>query len=110
MGMKVCKLVKLTKKDDKGEYVVTGTEGHIVARKRTVVSEETVAEFKDNAKSTGLLYIVNEAETKKRDKVVEKEVATSRGLEKKSDGLKEEEPEEEPEEELEEEPEEKTTL
>jgi hypothetical protein len=67
MGMKVCKLVRLTKKDDKGLYDQKSKEGMHVVRKRAVVSEESVNETVENCATTGLLYIVDEKATTARD-------------------------------------------
>lgn len=73
--MKVCELVRLTKKVKEGDDIVfqNSKEGRISVRKRAIVSEETVKESEANYKSTGLIYVVNVAETTKRDKIVAKE-------------------------------------
>lgn len=75
MSMKVCELVRLTKKVKKGDDIVfqNSKEGRISMRKRVVVSEETVKESEDTYESTGLLYVVNQAATAARDKIVAKE-------------------------------------
>jgi hypothetical protein len=79
MGMKVCKLVRLTNKGAEGKFLKTG-EGQITERKKAVISEETVKEFEDTCETSGLLYIVNEKLTKQRDAIVDKEVSESRVL------------------------------
>lgn len=70
--MKVCKLVRLTKKDEKGNFV-NNREGRITIRNKAVVSDESVKETEGNYETTGLLYIVDEAKTKERNKIVEAE-------------------------------------
>lgn len=72
MGMKVCKLVRLTQKDTKGNYI-NGKEGNITVRERAIVSEESIAETESNYKSSGLLYVVDEKATAKREKELEVE-------------------------------------
>ena len=72
--MKVCKLVRLTKKNEKGEFV-NGKDGVIPVRKRAVVSKETVEETQENYHLTGLLYIIDEKATAERDAIVEAEQA-----------------------------------
>ena len=78
MGMKVCKLVRLTQKNEDGEFV-KGKEGVITVRNRAVVSEESVTETENNYKLSGLLYIVDEKATAKRDKDVEAGVSDDAG-------------------------------
>jgi hypothetical protein len=80
MGMKVCKLVRLTSKDSEGLYV-NGKEGKVTLRNRVVVSEDSVKEYEDNYGTSGLLYIVDEKATAKRDAEVEAEVKAARGIE-----------------------------
>lgn len=82
MGMKVCKLVRLTQKDEKGNFANT-KEGKITLRKKVVISEESVKETEDNFKSTGLLYIVDETATAARDKMVDAEIEAARNTEAK---------------------------
>lgn len=80
MAMKVCKLVRLTKKDSEGNYVYSAKskEGQIEVRKRVIVDEATVAESDANFQSSGLLYVVDEKATAERDDLVEAEVEASR--------------------------------
>jgi hypothetical protein len=78
MGMKVCKLVRLTKKDEKGNFDATSKEGQIIVRKKAVVSEDSITETEDNCGTTGLLYIVDKAATAERNQLVELEIANSR--------------------------------
>lgn len=85
--MKVCKLVRLTNKDEKGQFV-NGKEGRITLRNRAVVSEESVKETEENFQTTGLLYLVDAKATAERDADVEAEVNEARGIsvdEKKAD-------------------------
>ena len=77
--MKVCKLVRLTNKDDKGQFV-NGKEGKITVRNRVIVSEESVAETEENYPTTGILYIVDAKATAERDAGVEAEVNEARGI------------------------------
>jgi len=77
MGMKVCKLVRLTTKDDKGNFV-NSKEGRVTIRKRAIIAQESVVETEENYKNTGLLYIVDEKATAERDELVDKEVQESR--------------------------------
>ena len=90
MVMKVCELVRLTKKDVDGNFE-KGKEGRITVRNRVVVSEESVAEFEGNYKSTGLLYIVDAEATSERDAQVEDEVSELRGTKGFMQGLEEQE-------------------
>lgn len=73
--MKVCKLVRLLKKDAAGEYV-NEKNTVTVLRKRVVVDIDSVEESEANYKTSGLLYIVDEGETKKRNAIVEAESNT----------------------------------
>lgn len=77
--MKVCKLVRLTNKDEKGQFV-NSKEGRITLRNRVIVSEESVKETEDNFATTGLLYIVDAKATSERDADVEAEVNEARGI------------------------------
>ena len=80
MGMKVCKHVRLTKKNDKGEFEIgTKGEGQITIRTKVVVDESSVKESEDNYKNTGLLYVVDVKATAERDELVAKELEESRG-------------------------------
>lgn len=79
MGMKVAKLVRLTNKDEKGNFVSKG-EGKITLRKRVVIDESSVKETEENHGISGLLYIVDETATKARDKEVEAEVNAVRNI------------------------------
>lgn len=76
MAMKVCKLVRLTQKDDKGEFIEK-KEGSITVRNRAIVSEESVKESEETYKMSGLLYKVDENATAKRDKEIESGVPTT---------------------------------
>lgn len=78
MGMKVCKLVQLSKKNDKGLFDKKSEEGRIVHRKRVIVSEESVKETEDNCGTTGMLYVVNEKATAARDAEVDAENVASK--------------------------------
>jgi hypothetical protein len=78
MEMKVCKLVRLTKRNADGTEFAKDKEGQIILRKKVVVSEETIEEYETNYKTSGLLYIVDEAKTKQRNKTVAVEVEASR--------------------------------
>lgn len=77
--MKVCKLVRLTNKDEKGQFV-NSKEGKITMRNRVVVSEESVAETEENYPTTGILYVVDAKATAERDAEVEAEVNEARGI------------------------------
>lgn len=77
--MKVCKLVRLTNKDEKGQFV-NSKEGRITLRNRVVVSEDSVKETEDNFTTTGLLYLVDAKATAERDADVEAEVNEARGI------------------------------
>jgi predicted nucleic acid-binding Zn-ribbon protein len=72
--MKVCKLVRLTSKDPETGKFVKGEKGsQVTLRTRTVVPESTVEESESNCGKTGLLYIVDEKATAKRNAIVEAE-------------------------------------
>lgn len=78
MAIKVCKLVRLAKKNSKGLFV-KDKEGQIIVRSRILVPDEEVAEKEANYGDTGLLYIVDEEATAERNAlkspvVVEEEV------------------------------------
>ena len=90
MGMKVCKLVRLTKKDADGKFT-KGKEGQITLRKKVVVPQESVDEFDANFESTGIVYLVDEKATEERDAIVEAEVSESRGTNVFMQGLEEQE-------------------
>lgn len=77
--MKVCKLVRLTNKDEKGQFV-NGKEGRITLRSRVVISEDSVKETEENYPTTGLLYVVDTKATSERDADVEAEVNEARGF------------------------------
>lgn len=79
MGMKVCKLVRLTVKGNDGLYV-NSKEGRVTLRSKAVVSEESVKESEGNFGTTGLLYIVDAKATSDRDAEVEAEVNDARGI------------------------------
>lgn len=75
--MKVCKLVSLTKKDQKGNFV-NSKEGMIVRRNKVVIPAEDVEAAEENFETTGLLYIVDEKATAARNKIVEKEIEAAK--------------------------------
>lgn len=79
MGMKVCKLVRLSSKNTEGEFV-NGKEGKLTLRSRVVIDEASVKESEENYKQTGLLYVVDEKATAARDVEVEAEVNAAKGL------------------------------
>jgi hypothetical protein len=81
MEMKVCSLVQLTKKNDKGEFTKDGKEGKITIRKRVIVPQSSVEEYEGNYASSGLLYVVDEKATAERNKLVETEVNAARNAE-----------------------------
>ena len=83
MGMVVAKLVRLTRKNENGEFEKDG-EGKITVRKRVVIDQSSVDEFKGNYKTSGLIYEVDKEETAKRNKTVEAEVAAARKAEKEA--------------------------
>lgn len=89
MEMKVCKLIRLTKKVKEGDDMVfqNSKEGRITVRERAVVSKETVEESEANYKTTGLLYVVNETATAERDAIVEGENTSQLKEEKKEETL-----------------------
>jgi hypothetical protein len=72
MGMKVCKLVRLTKKDKEGNFVASDKEGQILIRKRAIISEESLNDAKGSSKHSGLLYVIDESATKDRDAEIAK--------------------------------------
>lgn len=76
MGMKVCKLVRLTQKNDKGEFVKGKDASHVEVRSRVVIPEETVAEYEESSAARGLLYVVDEKATAERDEIVANENKT----------------------------------
>lgn len=80
MGMKVCKLVRLTKKNEGGGFVYSekSKEGQILLRKRVVVDESTVEESEGNFATSGLLYVVDAKATAERDELVNAEVEASK--------------------------------
>lgn len=64
--IKVCNLVKLLEKDKDGLFKKDGQ--HTVVREKAKVLAESVSEFENNYKDTGMLYIVDEEATKARNK------------------------------------------
>ncbi len=73
--MKVCKLVRLTSKNEKGLFVKGEKAAHVVLRNKCVVSQETVNNSEKNYEKTGLLYVVDEKKTAERDSKIELEKA-----------------------------------
>lgn len=65
MGMKVCKKVRLLEKDAKGFYKKEGQS--VVVRERAIIDELSVKESEGNCYNNGILWVVDEKETKKRE-------------------------------------------
>lgn len=81
MAFKVCKLVRLTKKNEKGEFE-KNEKNSILVRSKAIVSEETIADSETSCAKTGLLYIVDEKLTKKRESELEAENVSYKAAEK----------------------------
>lgn len=79
MESKVCKLVRLTSKDDKGKFVKGEKGSQVIVRKKCVVSESSVNESEKNYEKTGMLYIIDEKATELRNKIVEAENEAANG-------------------------------
>lgn len=73
--MKVVKKVKLLTKDKDGNYVKNDTCE--ILRHRAVVQEILVAEYENNYKETGIVYIVDEAATNERNELKNPKVVKS---------------------------------
>jgi hypothetical protein len=75
MAMKVCKLVRLAVKDEKGNF--DKAKASVTVRSRVVVDESSVKETEENYKQSGLLYVVDEKATKERDAKIEEQLTAN---------------------------------